>query len=413
MLQLVYYAPPHIARLALELLPAIRSAAIVPELISIVEDDGREMWQRIYSLRAIAETPGEWYLPQLKHYFLQQLIEHEIILKHHPEPDQAFTPPDLLKEIGDIAANHTVNREWYFAAFDETESITAVVDHLTTMIHFEQPEDFRIRLFGCLLDLLDAHPEELDKPLIQSLVFIDNPTIRDWLDRHLEDVAIILQPYDDLAVVAIAEQWEELQKHLINIDPDFELMLATSNHQRELQRQNLSKQIKTDLPDILRSQAYLHVDALYKHAKQGDEYAYGRLTRLARNPDTNVALRTLATHFIGKLSSMYDTYRVITHLSKYGHTETPEQFTGAPICYEAVKALLDFPIAATWETLVESYFIHPSNDLAWYLSGGIHYMTDVLSNDIEPIERTQHDNLESNWWFRVLGEISAKELEDI
>lgn len=59
MLQLVYYAPPRIAQLAIELLPAIRSATIVPELISIVGDNSREMWHRIYSLRAIAETPGE------------------------------------------------------------------------------------------------------------------------------------------------------------------------------------------------------------------------------------------------------------------------------------------------------------------------------------------------------------------
>lgn len=298
--------------MALSLLGAIRSPSVVPQLIAIVEDDQRDVWQRSYALRSIVATSGDWFLPQLK-------AEMSMILQRRAAIMPNYQGHDLLDELHNLAAHHPKNREWFFSALDEATSLEVVCEFLSAAINLWQPDEFRGLLIDYLLKLLTAHPQPMDLAVIETLMLTDDAKVSAWLHQNTDKIA------PDLMEIS---------------DP--------------------SSQTQVHLPDYLQSPAYRYLWDLYQHADGGDREAYHQLVQIARKWRGNIPLRAVATYLIGKLWPQYNVVSLLCDLLKYAEDSWGDDALPlTPIRFEAGEALKDRPSPQVWEEMIDAFSSTP------------------------------------------------------
>jgi hypothetical protein len=348
MLQLVYHAPPSVSRTALHLLEAFRSADILPELEAILADESRNMWQRIDALRAITALPGDLFRPQFAMYT-------KLSLENRSRYDHRGAA--LLYDLRTFADKHPSNRDWFFEAFELSES-DAIVHFLSETLSYAMSEDMHNRLAQKLVDLLDRYPHLLNtsiaNALLQSRV---TATITEWLERHLELVIeIYLKNVAERDFLFLDDRWEKLHLILMKRDKDYAQRYEVYQARWEAARQH-----REHTTSVWRtSPAYMLLSELYENAIAGDKSAYDKLVKIARKWQRNVPLAAAATYFVGKLLPQYDAVDTLCFLLKRPGNRW--QYN-EPVRYEAGEALRETISPKIWEIMVDTCFISADNEL--------------------------------------------------
>lgn len=412
LLQLAYFAPLSIAHRALSLLRAIRSSDVVPQLTAIVEDHERDIWQRIYALRSIAHTSGDWYLPQLRGEMTCILQKRAVIIANHPHPEQAYLGNDLLDDIRGFAARHPKNREWFFSALDEAANPDVVCGFLTMAINYVQPEEFREVLIDYLLKFLTSHPEQIGLSVIQTLVLEDNTRSWVWLRQNVDKiVGLLASDVTNHVTLSIAEHFEESRMRLMGLVPSFELEFNAYLVEIEQRREEANTRRKEHLSHYYLSPAYKHLLELYQHA-QNDKQAYQRLVRIARKWQGNIPIRAVATHMLGKLRHKYNVTGILCYLLKYAQDDWDNDIPPlSPIRVEAGEALKDMPTPQVWEEMIDAFFINPTNILSDFMLDWVAHVTDILDGQSTAYAGVLWGAEDQRRWFRALAEISEEQLQ--
>ncbi len=411
LLQLAYFAPPSIAQSALSLLGAIRSPSVVPQLTAIVEDHERNMWQRIYALRSITHTPGDWYLSQLREEMIRILQQRAAIIAKHPHPDRTYLSNDLLNDICGLAACHPKNRDWFFSALDETTNPDVVCNFLTMAINTMQPEEFREILIDYLLKFLTLHPKQIDLSVIHTLVFEDNAKSWVWLHQNVDKiVGLLALDITNRITLSIAEHFKEARARLTYLVFDFVDEFNAYLAEIEQCREDALTRRKEHLSDYYLSSAYKHLSDLYQRADNNDKQAFQQLVRIARKWQGNIPLRAVATHMLGKLRHKYKVTDILCYLLKYAEDDWGNDISPlSPIRVEAGEALKDMSSPQVWEEMIDAFFINPANVLSNFMLDWISHVTDILDGLSIEYAGVSFGAKDQRHWFRALAEISEEQ----
>lgn len=400
MLLLVYHAPPYIRNLAADLLAAFRSTQILPQLVELVSDETLDLWLRIYALRAYSAAPTDRLAGEFEPIARRVLTERERQLQHLKK-HATYLHSDLLGEFATLADRHPSNRGWFFALMETTHPLV-VKNFLADRWMYHHSKAFHKLLAQRLLVLLDLHPHLLDLSVVNSLVRHD-VIGQEWLEKRFDTVlAMCLANISDRKVKSIARFWPRMHDALGSFIQDWEAEIARFHNQTP-------KHDDTAV-DYRQTPAYVFLNDLYDRANGGDKDAYQQLADIARWWHGNIPVRAVATHFIGKFGAVHDVFPILAYQMRYGSVDWDIYLFDSPIRYEAGEALLRFPIAATWEVMVDSFFVRPADDLIPFQIKWIAYVTDVLSGDDKPYKGSHYGSEEHRAWFRALSEVSAEEL---
>lgn len=399
LLQLVYHAPPSVSRRAASLLSAIRSSAILPQLTALVCDESLDMWLRIYALRAYIDVPGD-RLAIVFDSIASKAIEQRA--RGLQRLRQYFRPHDLLDELAELADKHPSNRTWFFELLDAAPPPVSK-QFYKGQLYCAHSDEFRNLVVERLLILLEAHPELVDLDVVLALMRVNDIT-QQWLDDHFDTIlALCVANPSDSNVKYVAEQWSRLHDALTSQIEGWTIEDSCREPSRRYDGAN---------DDYLQSPAYLFLMDLYERALDSDDDAYGQLVRIARRVKCNVPMRAVATYLIGKLREKYDVFDDLSWQLRHGNVHWEDNPYQSPVRSEAAWALSQIPTVATWEVLVDSYFMCPVMDLATSLEFWIAHVTDVLSGEDVPTDKSDQSRRRLPW-FRALSQISADELDKL
>ncbi|MEO8396226.1 MAG: hypothetical protein ABI700_24745 [Chloroflexota bacterium] len=386
LLQLVYHAPNHISRYAVYLLQAIRSPAAVPELLDIFRDETRSDWERISALQAVAQTPGDFYLPELKSYLpigltntFRSLIREEalILIRWHPSNQQWFA--DYQAELFEYFDGLPLDRqvEW--------------IDHFCG-VHQKETELLH-RLLDRLMALVEMHPEVFNFKALNRLVLEDNrESTRQWLSSRLDAVIalclIIDANFHTTELVYILEDWGALREALFLAAP--RLLPTYEEAKINLDVDRARSEFKVDLT---RSAVWQRVFYCHKWAEGGNKQSLKQLQLFADEFDDALE-QAAAIHFLGKLSQDPEIFSFILKMVRYAI---------ASVSFEAANALYLHPLPEVWEALVNGFFVNANSAKIDYFIDWIAYQTDRLSGlEVEYTGATLA--VEDRPWFRALVE---------
>lgn len=404
LLQLAYYAPPFISRLAIQVLQAVRSPRIVPELIAIVGDTDREIWQRIYALRAITHTHGDFFVPELEEHAHRALRNRIMKVRKLPiKPSKnLYFGIDLLEEISSFVGRQPLNQTWFFAALDNADEPFVLWRFLEYILLFFQPIEYKQELIKRLLKLYEERLDYLSISTIARIYGLDDLTV-DWCDSQFDTICeLCLQDPNTRTVKTLAKKWDKLRETLVAKVEDFAIFDETT-------LQTVTSEEIT--PDT--SPAYNFLEGTYLAALDGNKRAYSRLLKATRLWKGFIPFRAVATHFVGKLQDMYDVFPTLTLLLEYANDDWGDDLHLSPIRIEAGEALIRKPSEATWLSLVNSFFIKPRNVLADFQQDWIAYLTDVLSGVNQPYNGVVFGGIEHRSWFKALQTLPKDEAKKL
>lgn len=391
LLQLVYHAPEPISQRALELLQAIRSPAIVPELLEIFRDENRVLSERIHALTVIAHTPGDIYLPESQQYI--SMPENRYYLSDH------FRHRILL-----FVKNHPSNRNWFFDYIDKLPlnlQYRTLCDIAQTK---SNSEGLAIFFFDHLMAVSVQHPELFDLYAVTVLYTEDRrPTTLEWLAERWETL-VYLCLVSPFGVVNLLEQWEELKAIVFascpSLIPEYEA--------------------KHDAPrsasiDLNQSAVWREMTSYYEQAEAGNRMASLPLERAMHKSE--VLYKATAAHFAGKLVSKDPELlkRLIWQMDRESRAFQwqdywimqdafdPDHYSAySPMRFELGDVLRNYPEPLIWDVLIDSYFFVARSHHHYFLDW-IAYQTDRLSGlDVEYTGATLA--VEDRPWFRALVE---------
>ncbi|MBA3869330.1 MAG: hypothetical protein H0X30_09255 [Anaerolineae bacterium] len=412
LLQVAYHAPSSVSSRALMLLRSIRSSNIMPELEALVFDESLGIWPRRYALRAITSVSSDVDMPQLAQYMEKAFrLRCDAFRKipRHRTYNSDFSN-DLLGSLKGFVAKHALNREWFFEMLNRVQEPAVVSEFLTTSLNYGLAEDFQQQLFDRLLTLIDQNPDILTLEIVQSLSYYNLDKSREFLNIRLKSILeMCLNSPRDTQWLMLADDWGELREELVKIKPEFAALIADYSQNLEKQRneRQLSKQQASQV--ARESPAYKLLLKLYEAAKNDDYSAYDVLRRIAKRGREDIRLRAVGTYFIGQLSPKYDSLKVLQFLVKYANDDWGDYSQHSPIRYEAGEALSHHPAAEVWESLIDAFFVNPSNELSSFMEDWITEMTDILSGEQRNDEGNTWD-VENRPWFHALAEIDEEAL---
>jgi hypothetical protein len=411
LLQLAYHAPPSVSSRALMLLRSIRSPNIMPELEALVLDESRDIWPRRYALRAITAVSGNVDMPQLAQY-MESAFEIRCNafrkIPHYRTYNSDFSN-DLLDSLIGFVAKHVSNRKWFFEVLSRVEEPAVACEYLRKSLYSGLTDDFHQQLFERLLALVDQNADTLTLDTVQGLLSFNADKSSALLNPHLAHILeLCLSSPRDHQWLMLADKWDELREELVKIKPEFAALIADYKQGWVKQGEERELRNQQDLQLAQESPAYKLLFRLSEAAQNGDYSAYDRLRQIAKWVD-NIPLRAVATHFIGRLSSKYDSLTVLQFQLKHAYDDWGEPPVHSPIRYEAGEALMRHPSPDVWERLVDAFFVNPRNVLESFMQDWIAHMTDILSGE-------QHDYQGGRWdvdnrsWFYALAEIDEEML---
>jgi hypothetical protein len=414
LLQLVYHAPSQIRLDALTLLEAIRSPAIIPDLKQIVFDTTLDVWTRIYALRTIAHTPGDFYMLDLA--TLAELgfsaLTRRMLQSKQTDINRVYFPNDLLKDIALFVDKHPSNRQWFWHELEHVQNPNVLSHFLLDLLpYYDRSPEFHDLLVGRWLNLREAHPHLMTIKATDYLYSYGRDKAKRWLNKHIDLVVetCCTEPFSE-NVLWVADRWKKLHVHLSKSHSGFEEQLRQYRVDLKKRRAEHGRHyLKLDLPDFRRSPVYQGLDDIYQAAKNGNRKAYEKLTRIAtqRQVIIPIPVRAVATHFIGKLHDQYNsTERLFLLLNTFDGCGKAEWF---PIRMEAGEALLNYVSAYVWERMINSFFGHRGEDFSDAFLNWISYLTDRLEGSQIEYGHKLPD-IEQRLWFRVLAELPESSL---
>lgn len=397
LLQLVYHAPPYISSLSARLLSAFRSNAFVPQFRDIALDESLDGWVRMYALRACSNVPAEILIEDFAKLIREAIETHGI--SDRPIIMNGKIMPNFIHDIAEFVDKKPRNRQWFLKVLDNAPP-PIIKKIVFDTFSFHHSNDFRITMTGYLIRLLEDKPNLLDVSLVSKLFDLESEETQIWLDNRFDEIlALCLKNPESYSVISIARDWAKLRKAIQNevedwyVDPPLPRLWSQS--------------------DCFKfSPVYLALFDLYQNAKNLDSSSYGKLLSLARKWQGNIAIRAVATHWIGKLGDNYNVFPILAHLMRYGDAKRSLELFDSPLRYEAGEALLQFKTPETWEVYIDSCFINPNDDLLSFQEAWIEYMTDVLSGVNRVYDGYRYGAMKRRWWFRELENLSVDELED-
>jgi hypothetical protein len=413
LLQLAYHAPPSVSSRALMLLRSIRSRNIMPELEAIVLDESREIWPRRYALRAITSISGDVDMPQLAHYmesaFAMRCNAFRKIPRHRTYNSDFSN--DLLGSLKGLVDKHTSNRKWFFEVLSRVEEPAVASEFLVKSLNYGLTEDFQQQLFDMLLKLLEQNPDILTLEIVQGLSYYNLDKIRDFLNTRLNSILeLCLNSPRDNQWLMLADDWDELRNALVKAKPEVESLIVDYRQGWQKQRKERQLHKRQELQLAQESPAYKFLLKLYEDAQNDDYSAYDRLRKIAQW-DKSIPFRAVATYFIGQLLPKYDSLTVLQFQLRHAYDDWGDDPVDSPIRYEAGEALLRHPSPDVWISLVDSFFINPTNVLSDFLEDWIAHMTDILSGEPHDYQGVRWGGIDNRGWFYALSETDEKSLE--
>ncbi|MEP7293877.1 MAG: hypothetical protein ABI835_18965 [Chloroflexota bacterium] len=399
LLQLVYHAPEYISLRALALLQAIRSPAIVPELLEIFRDRERSQWERIYALRGVAVTPGNISLPELQAY-----------LPVDDDNSTSFSAP-FREDVLFFIQQHPSNQQWFtdyknelFSALD-TLPPAIRVEKLRNFgfIHREEKEILR-SLQDRVMRLIEQFPELLDLDTVQWLRLDDDrDSTRLWLAARSDALIALSLKIDTESkpeeLVYFLEHSDELREAVFHVHPHLISVYEQAKVKVDARRAGWLHSI-----DLMQSAIWRELSYLHRKAEAGDENAMWKLQSRTRVRD--VLEQAAAVHFLGQLSQKPDFMSRMIYLLRYLSYRVwrhPNGESYRPALIEVGEVLRDHPSPEVWKVFIGTFFRDIDNESSTFLLDWIAYQTDVLSGlDVEYTGATLE--VQDRPWFRALVE---------
>jgi hypothetical protein len=405
LLQLVYHAPERIGYRALELLKAIRSPEVVPELLSMFRNttDKSISWtEHIRIFEAIAATPADLYLPEMEEHF-----DLERRKRNHN---------DTFERISySLAANNPRNQEWLFALIDKLSPKTRLHRLKSLVQAYYVPKSLRPVLYDRLLNLLETQATPLTLEWLDVLHGDPRQTTREWLaERWRELVYLCISTYERRSMydlISILDNWTELKALVFYCCPSFisDYVAYKAHYQ-----QRWPHAVPVDITQL----ALWHKLSSMQPMSTEDYVWIGQT--LDGRRDVDILEKTLVLHYVGQspeltkryFYSIENKFRIGTHYRQVwqgADRDRPEVFCDAyPMRFEAGEILRDHPSPEVWEILVSEYFRAVNFFEAMYILEWITYQTDVLSGIDSPDKgRTYPVGLRP--WFQALAAREAEQ----
>lgn len=408
LLQLVYHAPRFISLPALELLQAIRSPTIIPNLKEIVFDPEISSWIQTCALRAMAHTPGDFYLPELETQAEKAFAKRTNLTVQNNYTD--LNRDDFLEDIPLFVDKHPSNRHWFWEVLAQVQNLDVLSHFLLRSFRYHTYSlEFHELLLERLLKLLDVHPHLLTIATINRLYLDGGDKAKRWLNKHLDLVAetCCIEPFDE-SVLSVAYRWIDLTQRLLEKAAGFEEQICRYGFDLEKQRAERRHKQKLDLPDFRLSPAYQALDDLYQAAKNGDKTAHDKLRSITmRRHSGIIPVRAVAIHMLGELHEQYDATRALQFVLLSAACDDTSM---TPILSEAGEALLKCVSAPGWEAMVVCFLRKRHVDLYFSFIDWIAYLTDRLEGNNVEYSGRRLPNIDRRSWFRALAEISEVDL---
>jgi hypothetical protein len=397
LLQLVYHAPDDISRRALELLPAIRSSAIVPELLEYVRDE--QVWNREIALRAVSLASENIYLPELR--------------KHLPGKVNSFNAHTyMFTETVQLVKRHPRNRDWldesleeHFAYVNTLPLAKQLGDLIWLCRMYREGDELSFPVRDYLMRFLEIHPEFLTLEAVTLLYFRDDrPTTQAWLKerwQRIEDLCLnegnMFSSTWSYYLSVLVEHWEELRESLFANYPTFIAVYNTNMNAIKAIR------VRNHPPlEVTHAPLWQEMAAHYTQALEGDKASRRKLS-WGLVMSTDMLEKAVATHFYARIlaEDSENFLRLIDLVNEgsMGWRWSDEWLTQniddpdlnvlyTPAQFELCDVLRAYPSPRAWTH--QRYF------LDW-----IAYQTDVLSGlEVEYTGATLA--VEDRPWFRAL-----------
>jgi hypothetical protein len=155
-LQLAYHGPERVRSTALDILQAIRSEKIVPELKAIALDQTWDYWDRIYALRAITSVRGDNYLPEFA-----TLAAYDLANWLNSKERSGSLYREYLVDIRAFVEAHPSNEEWFWSVLNNTDDATAI-DYINDILSYVMSEQWTRKLIEYLIKLIKTTPALLN-----------------------------------------------------------------------------------------------------------------------------------------------------------------------------------------------------------------------------------------------------------
>jgi hypothetical protein len=356
--QLVRHFPQSdVSQHALDILAAIRSPVMGADLLQVVFDSARRYWERAYALRAYAALPGDLFTPLLAELFRQELYNwldaFEDTGRLYPEPrDSRFI------DIIGVVKNHPSNVPWLQGFFNALSP-----QQFRTVVDVAAPYYSLYRLipllFGQLRILIERDPTLLSLDIADLYYFYGSEQDKQWLSGYLPRLVEGCLMADETPI--LMRFWPALANAVVQRDSSREI-------------QPILPLIETAEVDYFSSPMGQHYAHLYKAALIESQSAMEKLIGRATDPALPIALRALATHFIGKLPFSALTIETLCVLL---HTDQGYWQDYKPIVrFEAGEALCYSASPIAWTTMVITMLERPDNEL--FLTDWLEHLTDTL-----------------------------------
>jgi hypothetical protein len=390
---------PSSANVQIQLLPAIRSEEIIPELAAITLDSHREDWQRVYALRAISIAKNDFYFPELESLARQSLAER--VTKFRDGKTPYFDYHDFLSEINNFVGEHSTNRTWFLHILDELDEPFLLVRFLQYVLLFRQPNDYRQELLLRLKNAFDKAPQFISLRSI-SHFYRESDTAKEWCEKHFDRIlALCAKEPNNWEVWRLAKKWNRLRESLTENIDGWELGYV----------EKFLNFAPRKVEPFRASPLQNFLEGCYLSSLEGNKKAYQRLVEVARLWKGNIPFRAVATHYLGKLQDHYDVFPILSSFLHYPNDDWGDEVSPySPIRFEAGEALLSKPSAAVWELMVDAFFVRPSDFLCDFQLDWIRHLTDSLSGIDAEYDGVRH-KVEERAWFRALADVSKEDAE--
>lgn len=411
LLQLVYHAPDDISRRALELLPAIRSSAIVPELLEIIKDE--QVWNKDASivLKAIYLAVDDIYLPELR--------------KHLPGKVNSFNAHTyMFTETVQLVKRHPRNRDWldeslqeHFAYVNDLPLAKQPGDLIWLCRMYREGGELSFSVRDHLMRFLEMHPEFLTLEAVTLLYFRDDrPTTQAWLRERwqaIEDLCLtqgnMFSPTWSYYLSVLLEHWEELRESLFAKYPAF---IPVYNRNMD---DIWAIRVRNHPPlEVTHAPLWQEMAAHYTQALEGDKASRRKLS-WGLIMSTDMLEKAVATHFYARIlaEDSENFWRLIDLVNEgsMGWRWSDQWLTQniddpdlnvlyTPAQFELCDVLRAYPSPRAWESLVNAYFFAARSHGRYFIDW-IAYQTDVLSGlAVEYTGATLA--VQDRPWFRAL-----------
>jgi hypothetical protein len=411
LVRLPYHAPQFISERALDIVAALHSSAIVPDLRAITLDSEREYWERVYSLRALGTTPGDIFFPELGSVAEQDLLKRRQIISQSAvdieRANELYVPPDMMADIIVFTARHPRNKGWLFELLDRADPLTVCMLE-AEQLSVAMPQEMSVSLLHRLIVLLETYPNLLNLYSVHQVYEYGkgDGKAQNYLKSHFDAIlkkSVSASPGKNTRFEipwTIPFDWPELKAALLQLRPDWEEKLRQDESRRDAERIKLAEKRQQDY-SYKETAIWREIETLYERANNGDSQAYWALYHRTYDDDLSIPVRAAATHFFGRLRD-YPNFTEKLALLARSRCDTWDGYY-SPVRFEASQALFELATPEAWEALIAAALVSSTNMLHSFLWDWIESLTDILSGAVNAQPRIENE-IENRWFKALLKE---------